>query len=86
MAVSYQHSSRRHEDLVFHQDSVPLLSCHSCNVQWTIFLVMVNGDEESMVIVRSCSRNGQTDFSQHMVPEQYLMEQIMLEVWIGSCF
>ena len=49
MAVSYQHSSRRHEDLVFHQDSVPLLSCHSCNVQWTIFLVMVNGDEESMV-------------------------------------
>ena len=78
-------SSWRHEDLVFHQNSVTLLSCHSSNVQWSIFLVMANGGEESMVIIGSCSRVGQTVFSHHMVPKQDLMEQIVLKVRISSC-
>ena len=62
-----------HQDFIFKKDLVPLLGGHYGDVEGAVLLVVLDGGEELLVIVRQETRIRERVFTKNMVSVQHFM-------------
>ena len=73
-----------HQNSIFKENSIPLFCSHYRDVKRAGILIVFDGIEKILVIVRQEPRIGKTSLSKYMVSEEYFMKQAVPELWIGG--